>query len=75
MVDEIVGTTSFNIGELARNVWEKKTFVFNDVSVIYIISMVDESVVESKTFEPRPEISNNLTFDKCRLRRAYAASF
>ena len=36
MVDEIVGTTIFNIGELARNVWEKKTFVFNDVSVIFI---------------------------------------
>ena len=32
MVDEIVGSTAFNIGELPRNTWEKKTFVFNDVS-------------------------------------------
>ena len=28
-----------------------------------------------KQYEPRHEISNNLTFSKCRLRRASAASF
>ena len=34
MVDEIVGTATFNLADLTRNSWEKKTFVFNDVSRI-----------------------------------------
>lgn len=34
MVDEIVGTATFNVGELPRNGWEKKTIVFNQVSEV-----------------------------------------
>lgn len=37
MVDEIVGTTTFNIDELPRNKWEKKTFVFNDVRSVQVM--------------------------------------
>ena len=37
MVDEIVGTTTFSIEELQKNKWEKKTFVFNDVSSRHLL--------------------------------------
>ena len=36
MVDEIVGTATFNVGELPRNSWEKKTIVFNQVSQVFV---------------------------------------
>ena len=39
------------------------------------IAKRDDTLVGFITFEPVHEISNNVTFDMCRLRRASAASF
>ena len=61
MVDEIVGTTTFSIEDLPRNTWEKKTFVFNDVSII----ILDVDMSLTLPIPTMMHFNNVLRYHKC----------
>ena len=61
MVDEIVGTTTFSIEDLPRNTWEKKTFVFNDVSII----ILDVDMSLTVPIPTMMHLNNVLRYHKC----------